>query len=75
MDMKSPTDSGQSRQRPLTPDAVAECLEVSTATLARWRCLETGPDFVRVGGRVRCRGDALDAFLAAGENKVRRRAS
>ncbi|MGP9838032.1 helix-turn-helix transcriptional regulator [Arthrobacter sp. 179] len=46
------------------PDAVAEYLGVSTASLAQQRYLGTGPKFVRVNTRtVRYRWDDVEEFL------------
>ncbi len=44
----------------LPPDDVARLLGVTTKTLANWRARSTGPDYVRVAGRIfYCR----DAYL------------
>src|SRR4051812_40712642 len=36
----------------LTPPQVAALLEVSTKTLANWRCRRTGPPFSRAGKKI-----------------------
>lgn len=38
----------------LTPDELSARFrgEISTRTLANWRCLGTGPRFTKIGGRV-----------------------
>jgi hypothetical protein len=52
----------------LTPLEVEKCLKVSRITLARWRSLNIGPKWVRLGdkkcSRVRYTEDGLKAFLA-----------
>lgn len=42
----------------LAPDEVARLLGVTTKTLANWRARSTGPDYVRVAGRIFYRRDA-----------------
>lgn len=50
-----------------TPSELAECLKVPERTLARWRCLGTGPEFVRVGRHVRYLSEAVEAWLKGQE--------
>lgn len=52
-----------------TPAEVADHLGISEKTLAQWRWQQIGPAFTKVGGRVRYRWEAVDAYVAAGENK------
>jgi predicted DNA-binding transcriptional regulator AlpA len=51
----------------LSPSQAAHYLECSLDTLKRWRRLNTGPKFVRLGSRklVRYRVEDLDAFIDA----------
>ena len=50
----------------LTETEVAERLNVSIRTLQGWRLRGGGPLYVKIGARVRYRGEDLDAFVAAG---------
>lgn len=36
----------------LTPDELANEIGVAKSTLARWRCTDQGPRFVRIAGRI-----------------------
>lgn len=51
----------------MKPGDLADFLDVSRATLDRWRVTDGGPPFIRIGtgpnGRVRYRRDALVAWL------------
>jgi predicted DNA-binding transcriptional regulator AlpA len=48
----------------LTDDEAADLLRTTTATLANWRYLGRGPNFVRLGGRmVRYRRGDLEAWI------------
>jgi predicted DNA-binding transcriptional regulator AlpA len=50
----------------LTPEDAGQRLSgVSAKTLERWRGDGEGPDYVRVGRRIRYRASALDAWLDA----------
>jgi predicted site-specific integrase-resolvase len=49
------------------PDEVAEFLKVSPRTLAQWRWRKIGPPWTKVGGRVRYRWEAVDAYVASRE--------
>jgi hypothetical protein len=52
--------------RLMTPVAAAEYLGgIAKQTLAKWRCLGGGPEFVRVGSRIFYEHRALDAWLDA----------
>jgi len=51
----------------LAPRPAAKYLGVTHWALARWRQRGQGPDFIKLGGRVRYRRSALDAFLQAAE--------
>jgi hypothetical protein len=48
----------------LTEDDVAKQLHVSVASLRRWRLLQRGPRFHKVGVLVRYRPEDLEAWLA-----------
>lgn len=50
-------------RRYLDPTTAASYLNLSVATLANWRSAGTGPAFLKVGGRIRYRLAALDAFV------------
>ena len=53
-------------RRLMTPVAAAEYLGgIAKQTLAKWRCLGGGPEFVRVGSRILYEHRALDAWLDA----------
>jgi predicted DNA-binding transcriptional regulator AlpA len=47
----------------LNEHAVAEVLGVSVATIRRWRSLEQGPRFIKVGFAVRYRNEDVAAWL------------
>ena len=49
----------------MTEDEVAKRLNVSVASLRRWRLLGKGPVFIKVGSLVRYRAEDLDSWLAA----------
>ena len=52
----------------------AEYLGVSPYLLQRWRCQQTGPDYVRMGGRngraIRYPQSALDSWIDANTIKM-----
>jgi hypothetical protein len=53
-------------RRLMPPDAAATYLGgIAKQTLAKWRCLGGGPEFVRVGSRIFYEQSALDAWLDA----------
>lgn len=47
----------------LTPEDLGKSWQVSPGTLANWRTSKKGPAFVRIGGMVRYRRDAVEAWL------------
>ena len=49
----------------LNEQEVSKCLNVSVATLRRWRLEKRGPMFVKVGSLVRYRPEDLDSWVAA----------
>lgn len=46
-----------------TVDEVADFLRVPVSTIRYWRTLGQGPTFIKVGRRLACRKDDLDAFI------------
>jgi excisionase family DNA binding protein len=53
------------RARLLTPDELAEFLNVSPRTIDTWRYQRKGPRAVRVGGVLRFRESDIEAWLEA----------
>lgn len=49
----------------ITEQEVSKRLNVSVASLRRWRLLSRGPQFVKIGGLVRYRPEDLDLWVAA----------
>lgn len=49
----------------LREQEVSAILGMKAQTLRKWRHLRRGPDYVRMGGRVRYTRAALDEFIAA----------
>jgi len=49
----------------MTENEVSKRLNVSVASLRRWRLLKRGPAFLKVGSLVRYQPDDLDAWLAS----------
>jgi excisionase family DNA binding protein len=49
----------------MTEQEVSKRLNVSLASLRRWRLLSRGPQFIKVGALVRYRPEDLDEWLAA----------
>jgi hypothetical protein len=47
----------------LSPDELAQNLELSPATLATWRCQRTGPPFVKVGRKIWYPKDRVRAWM------------
>lgn len=51
----------------LRPDKAAKYLGLKPRTLANWRSLRTGPEFIKIGGHaVGYRKSALEEFLQNG---------
>jgi predicted DNA-binding transcriptional regulator AlpA len=62
----------------LNETQVSETLQVSLASLRRWRVLGQGPRYVKVGGLVRYRPEAINQWvegLPQGGSGVRRSVS
>jgi excisionase family DNA binding protein len=55
----------EKRARLLTPDELAEFLNVSPRTIETWRYQRKGPRAVRVGGLLRFRESDVEAWLEA----------
>ena len=49
----------------MTTDDVVQETTIAKATLAKWRCYGTGPDWVKLGARVMYRRIDLDAWIAS----------
>jgi hypothetical protein len=49
----------------MTEDEVSKRLNVSLASLRRWRLLKRGPAFLKVGSLVRYQPEDLEAWLAS----------
>lgn len=47
----------------LTPEDLARMWQVSVGTIANWRTSKKGPEFVRIGGLVRYRPEAVQAWV------------
>ena len=62
-------------RRLLPPDVAADMLNVSKASLARWRCDGTGPIFVKIGGRVGYAEGDLAAWVEARRRSTTSRAA
>jgi excisionase family DNA binding protein len=61
--MKSNT-AAQTRQEPLlTPDDVAEILDVSRIYVMKTLCYERRIDFIKIGGKIRFERAAVDKFI------------
>jgi predicted DNA-binding transcriptional regulator AlpA len=51
--------------RLVTPKALAERLDMSTSTLAKWRLDGAGPAYVKIGARVAYDEEMVEAWLAS----------
>lgn len=47
----------------LTPEQLAEALQVPVSTLYKWRAAGTGPRSIKVGKYIRYRPAAVEAYL------------
>jgi predicted site-specific integrase-resolvase len=60
----------------LNAKELAQRWKLSPSTLERWRWLGVGPNFVKIGGRIRYRLDEVEAYEAThGEGAVRQLAA
>lgn len=55
------------RQGLATPDQVAALLEVTPATMAKWRTRGEGPPWIKVGRRILYRWTAVEKWMESRE--------
>lgn len=60
----APTNQARAGAEWMTPEQVAEMLQVSVKALATWRCGGTGPQYARLARFVRYRRADVEAFMA-----------
>ncbi len=48
----------------LNPKELAQRWKLSPSTLERWRWLGVGPNFIKIGGRIRYRQEDVDEYEA-----------
>lgn len=53
----------ETEERLVVPDVIAEYLGVSSRQLAQMRYMGTGPEFIKIGSRVRYRMSAVVEWL------------
>lgn len=53
----------------LTPEQLAEALQVPVSTLYRWRASGVGPQSIKVGKHIRYRPAAVETYLASLETR------
>ena len=56
------------QERLLTPQEVAERWAITSYTLLRWRSEGCGPNYVRIGGRIRYRLADVERYEASMTN-------
>ena len=66
MDTYGAAGEPSARDPLLDEHAAAELLGLAPATLRKWRVYGDGPEFCKIGRRVRYRLSALDRFVDAG---------
>lgn len=49
----------------ITPEQLAEALQVPVSTLYKWRAAGTGPQSIKVGKYIRYRPAAVESYLAS----------
>ena len=54
-------------ERDYFPNEVTEATGFAEQTLAKWRCLGSGPAYLKIGGRIFYSGSALNAWVASAE--------
>ncbi len=54
-------------KRDYRPKEVWEATGFAEQTLAKWRCLGSGPAYLKIGGRIFYCGSALNAWIASAE--------
>lgn len=60
------SNNGGKSPRLLNEHETADYLNVSVATMRRWRLLKQGPVFRKLGACVRYRPEDIEAFIAGG---------
>ena len=50
-----------------TPREAAGDFPFAVQTLAKWRCLGSGPSYLKISGRIFYQGSVLNAWLASAE--------
>lgn len=58
--------------RHLTQNELAQRWRISPRTLERWRWLQEGPQFLKIGGRVVYRLEDVEAYEAANKQEMAR---
>jgi hypothetical protein len=58
--------------RHLTQIELAQRWRISPRTLERWRWLQEGPQFLKIGGRVVYRLEDIEAYEAANKHEIAR---
>lgn len=58
--------------RHLTQNDLAQRWRISARTLERWRWLQEGPQFLKIGGRVVYRLEDVEAYEAAKKQEMAR---
>ncbi len=53
----------------ITPEQLAEALQVPVRTLYKWRAAGTGPQSIKVGKYIRYRPAAVEAYLDSLESR------
>lgn len=49
------------------PNKVSDYTGFAEQTLAKWRCLGSGPAYLKISGRIFYSGSALNAWIASAE--------
>jgi predicted site-specific integrase-resolvase len=61
--------AGNEFETTLNPEQAANILHISKATLANWRSLRTGPNYIKIGNRCIYKRSEIERFLR--EHEVR----
>ena len=56
----------------LNPKELAQRWKISPSTLERWRWLGAGPNFIKIGGRVRYRQEEIEAYETVSAGRCQR---
>ena len=54
-------------ERAYLPNEVTDATGFAGQTLAKWRCLGSGPAYLKISGRIFYSGSALNAWIASAE--------